>query len=69
MTFATYLVIVAWFQWRVMAEGHQLPHGVRMVLKGVYLAGFFIMVSLGLKTFLGMKAAADGIAPLYLSGV
>ncbi|KAH1488388.1 hypothetical protein LV164_002213 [Aspergillus fumigatus] len=44
VTFATYLVIVAWFQWRVMAEGHQLPHGVRMVLKGVCIAGFFIML-------------------------
>jgi hypothetical protein len=48
VTFATYLVIMVWFHWRARAEGHQLPHGVRMVMRGVYIAGFFIMVSAGL---------------------
>lgn len=58
VTFATYLVIMVWFHWRATVEGGQLPHGVRMVMKGVYIAGFFIMVSLGLN--LGEKATADG---------
>ncbi|EAW16826.1 RTA1 domain-containing protein [Aspergillus fischeri NRRL 181] len=44
VTFATYLVIMVWFHWRARVEGHQLPHGVRMVMRGVYIAGFFIML-------------------------
>ncbi|GFG08274.1 hypothetical protein IFM61392_05280 [Aspergillus lentulus] len=44
VTFATYLVIMVWFHWRATVEGGQLPHGVRMVMKGVYIAGFFIML-------------------------
>ncbi|RHZ66743.1 RTA1 domain-containing protein [Aspergillus thermomutatus] len=44
VTFAVYLVIVGWFHWRAVVEGEQLLHGVRMVMVGIYIAGFFIMV-------------------------
>ncbi|RLL97347.1 hypothetical protein CFD26_107063 [Aspergillus turcosus] len=44
VTFAVYLLIMIWFHWRAMAGGHQLEHGVRMVMKGVYIGGFFIML-------------------------
>lgn len=45
VTFAVYLVIMIWFHWRSVAGGHELERGVRMVMKGVYIGGFFIMVS------------------------
>ncbi|GFF83605.1 protein RTM1 [Aspergillus udagawae] len=44
VTFAAYLAIMVWFHWRATVQGHQLPHGVQMVMKGVYIAGFCIML-------------------------
>ncbi|KAF7157806.1 hypothetical protein CNMCM6106_003935 [Aspergillus hiratsukae] len=44
VTFTMYLVIMIWFHWRAMAAGHELERGVRMVMKGVYISGFFIML-------------------------
>ncbi|PKX89276.1 putative RTA1 domain protein [Aspergillus novofumigatus IBT 16806] len=41
VTFATYLVIMVWFHWRAIAEGHRLLHGVRM-LRSIYRVFEFV---------------------------
>jgi hypothetical protein len=47
VTFALFLLIVIWFDMRSKpsSQGSSMERGVRLVLNGIYVAGFFIMVS------------------------
>ncbi|KAB8233419.1 RTA1 like protein-domain-containing protein [Aspergillus alliaceus] len=51
VTFAFFLVVVIWFDLRSPASsrGGDVESGVRLVLNGIYVAGFFITV--GIKSF------------------
>ncbi|KAI9043838.1 RTA1 domain-containing protein [Aspergillus affinis] len=44
VTFSGFLVIVGSFHGGMKVQGKEVDGGVRMMLKGVYIAGFFIMV-------------------------
>jgi hypothetical protein len=48
VTFALFLVIVIWFDMRSKpsSRGGNMERGVRLVLNGIYVSGFFILVSL-----------------------
>lgn len=47
VTFALFLLIVIWFDMKSKPspQGDSMERGVRLVLNGIYVAGFFIMVS------------------------
>ncbi|KAH8427356.1 uncharacterized protein LDX57_005069 [Aspergillus melleus] len=45
VTFTVFLIIVGSFQWGMKRQSREVEGGVRMMLRGVYVAGFWIMVS------------------------
>ncbi|GMG00684.1 unnamed protein product [Aspergillus oryzae var. brunneus] len=60
VTFGFFLVVVVWFD-RSFASG-EVEEGVRSVLRGIYIAGFFIMVRILFifDTFVGLGVANCG---------
>jgi hypothetical protein len=45
VTFTAFLIIVGSFQLKSKHAGKSIDQGVGVLLKGIYIAGFFILVS------------------------